>query len=89
MGKKSIEIKAIQDKFAREYALTQRKRGLLKKAIELSILCEKQIFLVVYDKKSKDIIEFSSSKDFDETAVKNVKKSGVSIHEIYSCDDLE
>jgi hypothetical protein len=41
MGKKSIEIRAIKDKFAKEYALTQRKRGLLKKAIELSILCEK------------------------------------------------
>ena len=41
MGKKSIEIKPIQDKYAKGYALTQRKRGLLKKAMELSILCEK------------------------------------------------
>jgi hypothetical protein len=44
---------------------------------------------VVYDKVTKDLIEFSSSENFDETAVRDAKKSGVVMHEIYSCDDLE
>jgi hypothetical protein len=89
MGRKSIDIKAITNKHAKDYALTQRKRGLLKKAIELSMLCEKQIFLVVYDKTTKDLIEFSSEPDFDETVIKTVKDSGVSKHEKYTCEDLE
>lgn len=89
MGRKTIDIKPIQNKHAKDYALTQRKRGLLKKAIELSLLCEKDIYLVVNDKASNDMIEFSSSPGFDQTAIRTVKDSGVAKHEIYSCDDLE
>ena len=44
MGRKSINIERIQRKIPREYAFVQRKRGLIKKAIELAILCDKELF---------------------------------------------
>jgi hypothetical protein len=40
MGRKPINITQIKEKVAREYAYSQRKRGLLKKCMELSILCD-------------------------------------------------
>ena len=41
MGKKKIDkLKAIQNKNQRNVAFCKRKRGFLKKAIELSSLCE-------------------------------------------------
>jgi hypothetical protein len=41
MGKKKIEkLKLIDDKLKRNVAFCKRKRGLLKKAIELSNLCD-------------------------------------------------
>ena len=49
MGRKSINIQKIENRIAREYAFVQRKRGLVKKAIELSILCEKQVFIAIFD----------------------------------------
>ena len=57
--------------------------------MELSILCQKQIFLVVYDEKTKDMIEFKSCPKFDEHAVDAAKERGVAVHEIFSCDDLD
>ena len=53
------------------------------------MLCEKQIYLCVYDKATNDMIEFNSGPDFDETVIRTTKQSGVAKHELYSCDDLE
>ena len=51
MGRNTINIQKIENKIPREYALVQRKRGLIKKAIELAILCDKEVFFVIYDAK--------------------------------------
>lgn len=45
MGKKRAEIKKIPDSKLRYKAFIKRKRGLMKKAIELSMLCGVKIFL--------------------------------------------
>ena len=43
----------------------KRKRGCLKKCIELSMKCGQDIFMVMVDKKSKRLVEFNSTPDFD------------------------
>lgn len=50
MGKRKIDkSKKIENKNQRSVAFCKRKRGFLKKAIELSRLCDQQIFMVMYD----------------------------------------
>lgn len=52
----------------------KRKRGILKKAIELSALCETEIFLVVLDRRNKTMVEFNSSREFNLKTVSKLDK---------------
>ena len=49
MGRKKIKITKILDERSRAATFAKRKNGLLKKAIELSILCDCEIALVVFN----------------------------------------
>lgn len=69
MGRNTIKIQKVQDKHPRNYAYVQRKRGLLKKAIELSVLCETDLFLVMFDRQSKKLVQLTSSEEFNVKAV--------------------
>lgn len=53
----------------------KRKRGCLKKCIELSTICGQDIFMVMIDKKSKRLVEFNSTQDFDLKAVVGIMDS--------------
>ena len=53
--------------------LYKRKRGLLKKCIEISNKCKQDVYLVIYDKVSKKLIKYTSSESFDLDAVYNMK----------------
>lgn len=59
MGKKKIEISKIEDRISSKITFVKRKKGLLKKAMELSVLCDLDIFLVIVDHK-KDLTVMSS-----------------------------
>ena len=66
MGKKKLEsISLIMDKNSRNVTYCKRKRGLVKKAIELSKLCNQYIYMVVFDKEKQRMIEYNSNLDFD------------------------
>ena len=61
MGKKKIDnIKYMEDKNQRNITFSKRKRGLLKKVIELSCLCGQEILMFIYDKTKSKILEFRS-----------------------------
>ena len=56
----------------------KRKRGLLKKCIELSIISGQDIFLVMRDKKYNRLVEFNSTPDFNLKAVtKSLRKENL------------
>ena len=64
MGKKKIEIvNKIANENSRNITYGKRYKGLIKKAMELSILCEQQIFITIYDETKEKLIVYSSSED--------------------------
>ena len=66
MGKKRFEkIERIMNSNQRKVTLCKRKKGLLKKAIELSVLCDLEIFMLVFDKQHSRVTHYASNEDFD------------------------
>ena len=51
MGRKPIVIQEIKDTKVRNVTFKKRRNGLIKKAYELSVLCNCQIALVIFDSK--------------------------------------
>lgn len=65
MGKKRVELKRIQNPSSRHATFSKRKNGLLKKAFELSLLCEAEVALIIFSETGK-IHEFASNNDMAE-----------------------
>ncbi|KAL5995228.1 hypothetical protein ACLOJK_025286 [Asimina triloba] len=60
MGRGKIEIKRIENATSRQVTFSKRRVGLLKKAQELSILCDAEVALIIFSSTGK-LFEFSSS----------------------------
>ena len=61
MGKKKIEIRKIKDKLTSQITYYKRKKGIIKKAMQLSLLCDIDFFLVFVDQKERLSITCSKS----------------------------
>jgi MADS-box transcription factor len=59
MGRKKVVLKRIEDKSSRQVTFSKRRNGLMKKARELSILCDVQVALIVFSSRGK-LYEFCS-----------------------------
>ena len=68
MGRKKIKIRQISDKRLSQVTFTRRKFGLMKKAYELSVLCNCDIGLIVFNSSNK-LFQYASS-DLDKILVK-------------------
>ena len=40
--------------------LNKRKRGIIRKAIELCNMCDQQIYIAMYDKERETLVQFKS-----------------------------
>ncbi|KAK1392997.1 MADS-box transcription factor [Heracleum sosnowskyi] len=60
MGRGKIEIKRIDDSTNRQVTFSKRRKGLLKKANELSILCDADVGLIIFSNTTK-LYDFSST----------------------------
>ncbi|XP_010485272.1 PREDICTED: MADS-box protein AGL72-like [Camelina sativa] len=60
MVRKKIEIKRIENITSRQVTFSKRRKGLLKKAHELSVLCDAQVAAIVFSQKGK-LYDFASS----------------------------
>nr|QLC27650.1 SEEDSTICK-like protein [Fagopyrum esculentum] len=60
MGRGKIEIKRIENTTNRQVTFCKRRNGLLKKAYELSVLCEAEVALIVFSSRGR-VYEYSNS----------------------------
>ena len=66
MGKKKIDnLKFVESNHVRNITYHIRKRGLLKKCIELSSMCGLEVYLFIHDTKKNKVIEYQSNGQFD------------------------
>ncbi|XP_022773891.1 MADS-box protein SVP-like isoform X2 [Durio zibethinus] len=60
MAREKIQIKKIDNATARQVTFSKRRRGLFKKAEELSILCDADVALIIFTSTGK-LFEYASS----------------------------
>ncbi|XP_072958776.1 MADS-box transcription factor 6-like isoform X2 [Typha angustifolia] len=60
MGRGRVELKRIENKINRQVTFSKRRNGLLKKAYELSVLCDAEIALIIFSSRGK-LYEFGSA----------------------------
>ncbi|KAF8408438.1 hypothetical protein HHK36_007591 [Tetracentron sinense] len=53
MGRGRVELKRIENKINRQVTFAKRRNGLLKKAYELSVLCDAEVALIVFSTRGK------------------------------------
>nr|AHA42267.1 AGL6 [Dendrobium hybrid cultivar] len=59
MGRGRVELKRIENKINRQVTFSKRRNGIMKKAYELSVLCDAEIALIIFSSRGK-LFEFGS-----------------------------
>lgn len=68
MGRRKISIDTIEDDRTRQVTFSKRKFGLVKKAYELSVLCDCEVGLIIFTKGDK-LFQYASS-DMDQVLLR-------------------
>ncbi|CAN8274162.1 unnamed protein product [Cochlearia groenlandica] len=79
MVRGKTQMKRIENTTSRQVTFSKRRNGLLKKAFELSVLCDAEVALIIFSPRSK-LYEFSSSLSIAKTIEryqKRVKEIGI------------
>lgn len=66
MGRGRVELKRIENKINRQVTFAKRRNGLLKKAYELSVLCDAEVALIIFSNRGK-LYEFCSTNSMLKT----------------------
>ncbi|KAJ6860976.1 agamous-like MADS-box protein MADS2 [Populus alba x Populus x berolinensis] len=66
MGRGRVELKRIENKINRQVTFAKRRNGLLKKAYELSVLCDAEVALIIFSNRGK-LFEFCSTSNMLKT----------------------
>ncbi|CAN6542885.1 unnamed protein product [Malus baccata var. baccata] len=61
MMREKIQIKKIDYLPARQVTFSKRRRGIFKKAGELSVLCDSEVAVIIFSQTGK-LFDFSSSR---------------------------
>ncbi|XP_004501639.1 MADS-box protein SVP-like isoform X4 [Cicer arietinum] len=76
MKRKKITIKKIDDKTARQVTFSKRRKGLFKKAEELSVLCDAEVGLIVFSSTGK-LFDYCSTSMKDTITRYNAQDHGI------------
>ncbi|KAH0662018.1 hypothetical protein KY284_026949 [Solanum tuberosum] len=61
MVRGKVEMKRIENATSRQVTFSKRRNGVMKKAYELSVLCDAQVALIIFSQKGR-LFQFSSSR---------------------------
>ncbi|XVF54707.1 hypothetical protein PTKIN_Ptkin05aG0202700 [Pterospermum kingtungense] len=75
MGRGKVVLKRIENSISRQVTFSKRRSGLIKKAFELSILCEAEVALLIFSSSGK-FYQFASH-DIDRTTAKYRREVGL------------
>ncbi|KAF3645938.1 Gamma carbonic anhydrase like 1, CAL1 isoform 1, partial [Capsicum annuum] len=76
MGRGKVELKRIENQTNRQVSFSKRRSGLLKKAYELSILCDAEVALLLFSPSGK-AYQFASH-DMERTILRYKNEVGLS-----------
>jgi hypothetical protein len=74
MVRGKTELKRIENSTSRQVTFSKRRSGLLKKAFELSVLCDAEVALIVFSSRGK-LYEFASAARFVSRSVASLPVS--------------
>ncbi|PON95759.1 MADS-box transcription factor [Trema orientale] len=75
MGRGKVELKRIENPTSRQVTFSKRRNGLLKKAFELSILCDAEVALIIFSPSGK-LYQYASH-DMDRSIVRYRSEMGL------------
>lgn len=81
-------LKRIEDKSSRQVTFSKRRSGLIKKARELSVLCDVEIALCVFSSRGK-LYEFSSGNSLSKILDRYQSRIQVEMKESKGLNDIE
>ncbi|XP_021756492.1 truncated transcription factor CAULIFLOWER A-like [Chenopodium quinoa] len=64
MGRGRVQLKKIENKINRQVTFSKRRSGLVKKAHEISVLCDAEVALIVFSHRGK-LFEYSSDSSME------------------------
>ncbi|XP_021903579.1 agamous-like MADS-box protein AGL66 [Carica papaya] len=71
MGRVKLQIKRIENTTNRQVTFSKRRNGLIKKAYELSVLCDVDVALIMFSPSGR-VTHFSGSKSIEEILARYV-----------------
>lgn len=69
MGRRKIRIEPIRDDRNRQVTFLKRKQGLMKKAYELSVLCNCEVALIIFNNQNNKLVQYAST-DIDKVLMR-------------------
>ncbi|KAL5725777.1 Agamous-like MADS-box protein ap1 [Ranunculus cassubicifolius] len=84
MGRGRVQLKRIENKISRQVTFSKRRSGLLKKAHEISVLCDADVALIVFSVKGK-LFEYSTN-DSMETILERYERHSYSSKDVVATD---
>nr|AQM52301.1 SEP2 [Monotropa hypopitys] len=88
MGRGRVELKRIENKINRQVTFAKRRNGLLKKAYELSVLCDAEVALIIFSNRGK-LYEFCSTSNMPQTLERYQKCSYDTLEVNHSAQEME
>ncbi|XP_051139722.1 agamous-like MADS-box protein AGL11 [Andrographis paniculata] len=85
MGRGKIEIKRIENNTNRQVTFCKRRNGLLKKAYELSVLCDAEVALIVFSSRGR-VYEYANNNI--RTTIDRYKKATAESSNAYTTQEI-
>nr|AAT46099.1 FRUITFULL-like protein [Akebia trifoliata] len=84
MGRGRVQLKRIENKINRQVTFSKRRSGLLKKAYEISVLCDVEVACIVFSDKGR-LYEFSTESRM-ERILERYERCSLAAEEIATID---